>query len=108
LLCYGFFFLASYPIVEAALMESVPDAVRGRVFGLYILLSGPVGNLAHWQAGTWVERLGPGANSPRSYSPLYSGLAVMILVSLGGLACLRILRNLECNAGRRRLQENVP
>src|SRR2546430_14988037 len=28
---YGFFFMASYPMVEAALMESGPGGVRGRV-----------------------------------------------------------------------------
>src|SRR5262249_53877316 len=32
LVAYGFFFLAAFPIIEAALMQSVPDAVRGRVF----------------------------------------------------------------------------
>src|SRR6185503_8985066 len=29
LLVYGFFFMSSYPMIEAELMQSVPDAVRG-------------------------------------------------------------------------------
>src|SRR5207237_686478 len=41
---YGFFFMSSYPMTEAALMESVPDAVRGRVFGLFITVGGLLGN----------------------------------------------------------------
>ena len=39
-LVYGFFFMATYPMIEAALMESVPDAVRGRVFGFFITIGG--------------------------------------------------------------------
>jgi MFS family permease len=58
LLLYGFFFMASYPMVEAMLMESVPDAVRGRVFGLFITIGGLLGNLSHWIAGDAVKRLG--------------------------------------------------
>jgi len=54
LLAYGFFFLATYPIVEAALMESVPDAIRGRIFGLFITVGGLVGNLSHWLVGGWM------------------------------------------------------
>jgi len=92
LAAYGFFFLASYPIVEAALMEAVPDAVRGRVFGFFIMVSGLVGNLAHWASGKWVRALGPGANSARSYYPGYSLLSVMVLLSLAGLGCLQAIR----------------
>ena len=55
---YGFFFLASYPVVEAALMESVPDAVRGRVFGLFITTGGLIGNISHWAVGDFVKNLG--------------------------------------------------
>ena len=51
LLVYGFFFMASYPITEAALMEAVPDSVRGRVFGLFITVGGLIGNLSHWLVG---------------------------------------------------------
>ena len=59
----GFFFLASYPMVEAALMESVPDAVRGRIYGMFITVGGLVGQLAHWIAGYEVNRLGDSAHN---------------------------------------------
>src|SRR5262249_16423585 len=78
---YGFFFMASFPIVEAALMESVPDNVRGRVFGLFITVGGLVGNLAHWLAGNWVKALGPAANLPASYYSMYAMLAGLLLLS---------------------------
>src|SRR5205814_9111233 len=39
-MAYGFFFMASYPMVEAGVMQAVPDAVRGRAFGLWITIGG--------------------------------------------------------------------
>src|SRR6185503_607108 len=40
LMAYGFFFMASYPIVEAGVMQAVHDSVRGRAFGLWITVGG--------------------------------------------------------------------
>jgi MFS transporter, FSR family, fosmidomycin resistance protein len=77
---YGFFFMASYPMVEAALMESVHDSVRGRVFGLFITIGGICGNLAHWAMGAWVEHLGPAAQNPRAYYSIYYTLAALVVV----------------------------
>jgi MFS transporter, FSR family, fosmidomycin resistance protein len=92
---YGFFFMGCYPMVEAALMESVPDAVRGRVFGLFITVGGILGNLAHWLAGRWVERLGPNAGEPASYHGFYLLLAALLVASLPGLLCLREIKKQE-------------
>lgn len=88
---YGFFFMASYPMVEAELMGAVPHAVRGRVFGLFITIGGVLGNLAHWIAGAWVAGLGPRALKPEGYNSYYLLLASMILLSLLGLPCLKAL-----------------
>jgi FSR family fosmidomycin resistance protein-like MFS transporter len=95
LLLYGFFFMASYPMIEAMLMESVPDAVRGRVFGLFITIGGLIGNLSHWLAGDAVRRLGQRAATVEGYVPLYYGLAGMVVLSLLGLVGLNALRNRE-------------
>ena len=95
LLVYGFFFMANYPIVEAALMESVPDAVRGRVFGLFITIGGLLGNLSHWIVGRWVRDFGARALDERTYYSVYGWLAVLLLGSLAGLPCLRALRRRE-------------
>jgi MFS transporter, FSR family, fosmidomycin resistance protein len=95
LIAYGFFFMSSYPITEAALMESVPDGVRGRIFGLFITLSGLVSNLSHWLVGDWVEKLGPRAALPQSYLPLYGALSILVLLSLAALPFLHGLRKRE-------------
>jgi MFS family permease len=94
-LVYGFFFMASYPTVEAALMESVPDAVRGRVFGLFITVGGLIGNLSHWIVGDAVKRMGDGAHAPANYFTLYAVLSGMIVLSLAGLPCLHAIRKRE-------------
>jgi FSR family fosmidomycin resistance protein-like MFS transporter len=94
-LVYGFFFMASYPAVEAALMESVPDAVRGRVFGLFITVGGLIGNLSHWLVGDAVKRMGDGAHLPASYFTLYAVLSGLIMLALAGLPCLHAIRKRE-------------
>jgi len=99
LLTYGLFFMATYPITEAALMEAVPDRIRGRVFGLFITIGGLVGNLSHWAVGEWVHRLGPRAAQPNSYLPLYTTLTLMLLTGILGLPCLKALKQREGLAG---------
>ncbi len=94
-LTYGFFFMSSYPMVEAALMQSVPDGVRGRVFGLFITVGGLLGNLSHWIVGEAVRRMGGAAREPASYFTIYGILAGMILLSLLGLPCLHAIRKRE-------------
>jgi FSR family fosmidomycin resistance protein-like MFS transporter len=95
LAAYGFFFMSSYPMVEAALMQSVPDAVRGRVFGLFITVGGLISNLSHWIAGDQVKRMGDAAHTASSYHSLYGGIAVLALLSLAGLPCLHAIRKRE-------------
>ena len=92
---YGFFFLSSYPMTEAALMESVPDSIRGRVFGVFITIGGLIGNLSHWIVGAQVKRLGTAAYSPAGYYVLYAALGGLLLISLAGLPCMRAIRRRE-------------
>jgi MFS family permease len=92
---YGFFFMSSYPMVEAALMESVPDAVRGRVFGFFITIGGMIGNLSHGIVGHAVEGFGAGAGRAESYHGLFGTLALLCLLSLVGLPCLHAIRKRE-------------
>jgi MFS family permease len=89
---YGFLFISTYPIVEAELMLSVPDALRGRFFGLFITVGGLVGNLSHWAVGAWVHRLGADTVRAPAYVPVFSTLAGMLLASLAGLIGLRWFR----------------
>jgi MFS family permease len=92
---YGFFFMASYPIVEAGVMQAVHDSVRGRAFGLWITIGGLTGNLSHWLVGHWVEGFGARASQPQTYFVLYGALAVMLLLALVGLPCLERVRQRE-------------
>ena len=91
--------MASYPMIEAMLMESVPDAVRGRVFGLFITIGGLLGNLSHWLAGDAVKRLGQRAATIEGYFPLYYTLAAFVVISLLGLVGLNALRKREVQEG---------
>ena len=92
---YGFFFLASYPMTEAALMESVPDAVRGRVFGIFVMGGGIIGNLSHWLVGEKVKHLDEAAHATESYYPIYAGVGLLVLLSLLGLLCLSAIQRRE-------------
>lgn len=100
LVLYGFFFMASYPIVETAVMESVHQSVRGRAFGFFITIGGVVGNLAHWLMGLWVERLGARASDASAYYPIYGTLALFIVISLVGLPLMHRLRKEEMALGK--------
>ncbi|HRD05456.1 MAG TPA: MFS transporter [Verrucomicrobiota bacterium] len=95
LIVYGFFFMASYPMTEAALMESVPDAVRGRVFGVFVTAGGVIGNLSHWLVGAKIRHLGAAAQNVSAYFPIYGFVGVLILVALSGLLCLGPIRRRE-------------
>jgi MFS family permease len=97
---YGFFFMATYPMVEGALMNSVPHEIRGRIFGLFITIGGILGNLAHWAAGAFVRELGIEAAYPRAYHTVYGVLAAFLLLSLLGLPCLNALRRREAAEGQ--------
>lgn len=95
LITYGFFFMASYPVTEAALMEAVPDSVRGRVFGLFITIGGLIGNTSHWAVGDWVSHLHGAATSATAYYPLYWVLSLLVLFSMAALPFLNGLGRLE-------------
>ena len=82
-------------MTEAALMESVPDAVRGRVFGLFVMGGGVIGNLSHWMVGAKVRQLGAAAYSVNTYFPIYAVVALLMLVSLTGLLCLPAIQRRE-------------
>jgi MFS transporter, FSR family, fosmidomycin resistance protein len=98
-MAYGFFFLASYPIIETAVVISVPERVRGRVFGMWLTIGGFIGNLSHWLIGKWVQKLGPAANTPSGYYSTYIAVACLLLVAMLGLPCMNLIRRREGLAG---------
>lgn len=94
-IAFGFCFLASFPMIEAAFMQSVPDAVRGRVFGFYVMVTGFIGALAPWVVGIQIKRLGAAAANVPGYFALYAATGGLGLLALAGLPCLHAIRKRE-------------
>lgn len=95
LFVYGFFFLAAFPIIETALVQSVPDAVRGRVFGFYVMITGVVGALAPWIIGLRMKFIAGTMHEERSYHGLFTALGCLGLLVLAGVPCLHAIRKRE-------------
>lgn len=91
LLAHGFFFMANFPVVEAALMESVPAKARGRVFGLFLTICGAVGYFSPWAVGGFIQQMPD--QTARSYAPLFLGLAALMLLAISALAVLHVVRH---------------
>lgn len=95
LLAYGFFFMASFPMVEAAVVSAVPDHVRGRVMGFLVLFCGGASSISHWIMGEGVKALGPRSAVPSAFITLFGTLSFLIVTALLGLRGLRALRRLS-------------
>ena len=76
-------------------MQSVPDAVRGRVFGFYVMITGTVGALAPWMIGLRMKYIGDAAHEGRNYHGIYTVLGGLGLLALAGLPCLHAIRKRE-------------
>ena len=85
---HGFFFMACYPMIEALMMETVSPAVRGRVVGVYLTVSGGAGTIAHWMCGRWVDNMGDQASQTIAYQGYYVLLGGLMLLTLIGVGCL--------------------
>jgi MFS family permease len=105
MMLFGFFLMATYPVVEAALMQAVPASIRASFFGLFITIGGLLGNGSHWVVGRWVESMGTASQTPEMYRPLYGVLAALLALSVVGLPCLRsFARNRPGAHGNREIQ----
>lgn len=112
LFTYGFFIMANFPMVEAALLTAVPAEIRGRVFGVFLTIVGLIGNLGHWWVGARVKALGATASEATRYHGIYASLATLMVLSLGALPCLRALGRCERRetktAGAREMPADLP
>jgi len=59
--------LGSYAISEAAMLERVDPAVRGRVIGLFLSVAGTFASTAPWVMGYWTDAMGDAARRPLPY-----------------------------------------
>jgi hypothetical protein len=82
--------LGSYAISDAAMLERVSNAVRGRVVGLFLMIAGTAGAMGPWVMGAWTDLLKTRASLPSAY--LGPFLAVGILMILATLSIPLIAR----------------
>jgi MFS transporter, ENTS family, enterobactin (siderophore) exporter len=59
--------LGSYAMSDAAMLERVPAALRGRVVGLFLSLAGTAASMSPWVMGFWIDTFGPRASDPMAY-----------------------------------------
>ena len=75
------FQLGSYAISDAAMLERVDNAVRGRVVGLFLTLAGTFASLSPFTMGLWVDLLGERANRASGFIWPFATLGAMMIVS---------------------------
>lgn len=75
------FHLGSYAVGEAAMLERISPAVRGRVVGLFLTLAGTVASSSPWVMGYWVDKLGPRALRPEGYIMPFAVLGLLMIVA---------------------------
>jgi MFS family permease len=84
------FQLGSYAMSDAAILERVPPAVRGRVVGVFLTIAGTFGACAPFVMGWWTDLLGNRAAQPHAYVPIF--LALGSMMALASLATKLIAR----------------
>jgi MFS family permease len=83
--------LASYAISDAATLERVAPAIRGRVVGVYLSCAGTLGALSPVCMGYWIDKLGPRAAHPSGFiGPFLAVAAAMAFASLSPLVIRRL------------------
>lgn len=75
------FQLGSYAVSDAAILERVPAAVRGRVVGLFLTLAGTFASLSPWIIGAWVDALGGRAEHASAFWPLFVTNGALLIVA---------------------------
>ena len=73
--------LSSFALGDAAMLERVDGAVRGRVVGLFLTIAGTLGSLAPWAMAWWTDGMGQSAASPRSYTLPFAVLGIIMALS---------------------------
>lgn len=83
--------LGSYAISEAAMLERVDPAVRGRVIGLFLSVAGTFASTAPWVMGYWTDAMGGAASRPHAYLwPFGLVGAFMLLATLSAPIIARL------------------
>jgi MFS family permease len=59
--------LGSYAMSDAAMLERVPAALRGRIVGLFLTIAGTAASTSPWIMGFWTDSFGARASQPMAY-----------------------------------------
>jgi MFS family permease len=73
--------MGSYAVSDAAMLERVSAAVRGRVVGLFLVIAGTFASTGPWVMGWWIDRLGLRASDPHAYAAPFGLLGAMMAVA---------------------------
>ena len=73
------FQLSTFAISDAAMLERVDPAVRGRVVGIFLTIAGTFASTGPWVMGFWTDALGSRAREPLAYTPLFGVLGGMMV-----------------------------
>ena len=87
--------LGSYATSDAALLERVPAALRGRVVGGFLTIAGTFAATGPLVMGYWTDRLGPRGGLPAAYYPPFLLLGAMMFVAILSTPLLARLGDVE-------------
>ena len=102
------FHLGSYAISEAAMLERVDPAVRGRVIGMFLSVAGTFASTAPWVIAFWTDRLGESAFHPRAYLGPFGLVSGMMLAATASAAMIAKLGTASLDAPIRPMSEATP
>lgn len=83
--------LGSYAVSEAAMLERVDPAVRGRVIGIFLTIAGTIASSSPWLMGAWVDAMGQRAFEPRAYALPFGTLGGLLVLSALSVFLIRRL-----------------
>jgi MFS family permease len=83
--------LGSYAVAEAAILERVSPAVRGRVIGIFITVAGTLASLAPWLMGAWTDTMKERAYVASSYALPFGVLALLFVYASTSILFIRRL-----------------
>jgi MFS family permease len=73
--------LSSYSISDAAMLERVAPAVRGRFVGLFLTIAGTFASTGPWIMGWWTDSFGPRGAQPLAYLGPFGLLGAMLVAA---------------------------
>jgi MFS family permease len=76
------FHLGSYAMSDAAMLERVAPARRGRMAVLFLNVAGTGASTSPWIMGFWTDSFGPRATANSSYVLPYFALALMMVFAV--------------------------